>query len=117
MKIVPKPWGEERWWAVTDKYVGKILIVKKGHRLSLQYHRIKHETQYLDEGKIKLTIGTSPDNLTEKIVSAGEAYILPPGTWHRLEALEDAKIFEVSTPELEDVVRVSDDYGREENKK
>ena len=56
MKIVQKPWGEERWWAVTDKYVGKILIVNKGHRLSLQYHRVKHETQYIDEGKLKVTI-------------------------------------------------------------
>ena len=114
MKIVSKPWGEERWWAITPKYVGKILIVKKGHRLSLQYHQVKHETQYIEEGTVKLTIGSSPENLEEKIVGAGDAYVLPPGTWHRIEALEDAKIFEVSTPEVEDVVRLSDDYGRQE---
>lgn len=114
MKIVSKPWGEERWWAITDKYVGKILVVKKGHRLSLQYHRVKHETQYIQEGMVKLTIGTSPENLEEKIVGSGNAYVLPPGTWHRLEAIEDTKIFEVSTPEVEDVVRLSDDYGRQE---
>lgn len=114
MKIVKKPWGEERWWAVTDKYVGKILIVNKGKRLSLQYHRVKHETQYIEQGKIKLTIGTGPDNLEERIVGPGDAYELPPGTWHRLEALEDAKVFEVSTTELDDVVRINDDYGRTE---
>lgn len=113
MKIVKKPWGEEHWLAHTDRYAGKILIVKKGQRLSLQYHRKKHETQYVDEGVVKFTIGQS-DPLEEKILRSGDSVEIPPGTRHRIEALEDAKIFEVSTPELDDVVRVSDDYGRED---
>jgi mannose-6-phosphate isomerase len=113
MKIVKKPWGEERWLANTDRYAGKILIVKKGHRLSLQYHKEKHETQYVDEGVVKFTIGQS-EPLKEKILRAGDSIEIPPFTLHRIEALEDAKIFEVSTPELDDVVRVSDDYGRED---
>lgn len=113
MKIVKKPWGEERWLAHTDCYAGKILIVKKGHRLSLQYHQKKHETLYVDEGVVKFTIGKH-EPLEEKILRAGDIIEIPPGTRHRIEALEDAKIFEVSTPELDDVVRVSDDYGRED---
>ena len=113
MKIVKKPWGEEQWLAHTDKYAGKIIIVKKGQRLSLQYHEVKHETQYLDSGKIKLEIGPDGNNLHTRIVEAGTITEITPGTWHRIEALEDARIFEVSTPELDDVVRVSDDYHRE----
>ncbi len=113
MKIVKKPWGEERWLAHTDCYAGKILIVKKGYRLSLQYHQKKHETLYVDEGVVKFTIGKR-EPLEEKILRAGDIIEIPPGTRHRIEALEDAKIFEVSTPELDDVVRLSDDYGRED---
>ena len=113
MKIVTKPWGEEWWLAHTDKYAGKILIVKKGQRLSLQYHTIKHETQYLADGKIKMEIGPDGDHLEIKILETGAITELPPGTWHRILALEDSKIFEISTPELEDVVRITDDYGRE----
>ncbi len=112
MKIVKKPWGEEWWLAHTRRYAGKILFVKKGKRLSLQYHKVKHETQYLDEGRVKMLIGKG-EELEERILEKGAITEIPPGTRHRIEALEDSKIFEVSTPELDDVVRLSDDYGRE----
>lgn len=114
VRVVPKPWGEERWLAHTDRYAGKLLILKKGHRLSLQYHERKHEVQYIDSGRIKYTLGSTdrPGEYEEHIVEAGSTVILPPGAVHRMEALEDARFFEVSTPELDDVVRIEDDYGR-----
>lgn len=114
IKIVPKPWGEERWLAHTDRYAGKILVIKKGHRLSLQYHKVKHEAQYIDRGRLKYTLGSAdePERLEERIVEAGTVVTLPPGTVHRLEALEDSRIFEFSSPELDDVVRLQDDYKR-----
>ena len=113
-KIVLKPWGEERWLAHTDRYAGKILIVRKGCRLSLQYHEKKHEAQYVDSGRIRYTLGSvrRPGEYEEMIVEAGSTVSLPPGAIHRMEALEDARIFEILTPELEDVVRLDDDYGR-----
>ena len=114
VKIVEKPWGEERWLAHTDRYAGKILILKKGHRLSLQYHEKKHEVQYVDSGRIKYTLGSvdEPGKFEEVIAEPGTTVLLPPGAIHRMEALEDSRFFEVSTPELEDVVRIEDDYGR-----
>jgi mannose-6-phosphate isomerase len=114
VKVVPKPWGEERWLAHTDRYAGKLLILKKGHRLSLQYHERKHETQYVDSGRIKYTLGSTdrPDEYAEFVAEAGTTVMLPPGAIHRMEALEDSRFFEVSTPELTDVVRLDDDYGR-----
>jgi mannose-6-phosphate isomerase len=114
VKVVPKPWGEERWLAHTDRYAGKLLILRKGHRLSLQYHERKHETQYVDSGRIKYTLGSieRPGEYTELIAEAGTTVMLPPGAVHRMEALEDSRFFEVSTPELTDVVRLEDDYGR-----
>jgi mannose-6-phosphate isomerase-like protein (cupin superfamily) len=110
---VPKPWGEELWLAHTDRYAGKVLVLKQGHRLSLQYHERKHEVQYVESGRIKYTLGT-PDEPAQRevIAEAGTVIELPPGTVHRMEALEDSRIFEVSTPELDDVVRLDDDYGR-----
>jgi mannose-6-phosphate isomerase-like protein (cupin superfamily) len=108
----PKPWGREVWFAHTDRYAGKILEVKKGHRLSLQIHRQKMETQFLQKGKIKITIGQNETALEEKILNPGEKIDIPAGTIHRIEALEDSEIFEVSTPELDDVVKLADDYGR-----
>jgi mannose-6-phosphate isomerase-like protein (cupin superfamily) len=108
------PWGEECWIAHTDRYAGKLLVLKAGHRLSLQYHERKHEAQYIESGRIKYTLGASdrPGEHTEVTAGAGSVVILPPGAVHRLEALEDARIFEVSTPDLDDVVRIEDDYGR-----
>jgi len=114
VKVVVKPWGEERWLAYTDRYAGKLLILKKGHRLSLQYHDRKHEVQYVEYGCIRYTLGSAdrPGDYRELVVEAGAVVILPPGAIHRMEALEDSRLFEVSTPDLEDVVRIEDDYGR-----
>lgn len=110
--IKPKPWGREVWFAHTERYAGKILEVTKGHRLSLQFHEHKMETQYVYSGKVKLTYGLTEDALEEKTLSAGEKFDIPPYMIHRIEALEDSQIFEVSSPELDDVVKLSDDYGR-----
>ncbi len=115
IKIIKKPWGEERLFAKTKKYAGKILIVRKGHRLSLQYHNIKDETLYLEEGLLKVTIEKGKDNLVTKAVTSGEIFEIPPKTKHRIEAIENCRIIEVSTPELDDVVRLDDDYGRAKN--
>lgn len=111
IKRVEKPWGFELWWAQTEKYVGKTLHVKAGHRLSLQYHERKDETLHLQRGSILLLIdeGGGP---TEVPMAPGESRRIPPGTIHRIIALEDSDILEVSTPEVEDVVRLDDAYGR-----
>ncbi len=107
-----KPWGKEIWFAYTKKYAGKILCVKKGHRLSLQYHKKKHETQYLYKGKIQLAYGKSMRDLKTKVLKPGDKFDIPPYTIHRVKALENSEIFEVSTPELTDIVRLADDYNR-----
>ncbi len=107
-----KPWGREVWFAHTDYYAGKILEVKKGARLSLQYHEKKTETQYVVSGKVKLTVGPDEKNLQELILNPGDKYDIFPYTIHRIEGLEDSQIFEVSSPELDDVVKLADDYGR-----
>jgi len=106
-KIVSKPWGQEIWYAHTDRYAGKILEVTRGHILSLQKHRIKHETLYLLSGRMRFT---REDDVFEW--EPGTAVEIPPETVHRMEALEDSVILEVSTPELDDVVRLEDRYGR-----
>jgi len=112
-RIVAKPWGEEWWLAHTDRYAGKVLVIRKGRRFSLQYHRVKHETQFVWDGRIKLEIGPDPEHLETRILEPGAVTPIAPGTYHRLEALEDSHVFEISTPELDDVVRLADDYGRE----
>jgi quercetin dioxygenase-like cupin family protein len=113
IQIKLKPWGKEIWFANTDKYAGKILEIMKGHRYSLQYHEKKMETQYIFAGKVRLTYGKDRDSLEEKILEPGDKFHIPPLTLHRIEALEDSKIFEVSTSELDDVIKLHDDYGRE----
>lgn len=107
-----KPWGKEIWFAHTDQYAGKILHINQGHRYSLQYHEKKRETQYVYKGKVKLIWGDHPDQLEELILHPGDKIEVIPPKIHRLEALEDSEIFEVSTPELDDVVKLHDDYGR-----
>lgn len=107
-----KPWGEEIWFAHTDFYAGKILKIKKGHRYSLQYHKEKLETQYVISGQVKMIHGDSEDNLQETILNPGDKFDVTPGMIHRAEGVEDSEIFEVSTPELDDVVKLADDYGR-----
>ncbi len=107
MKVVEKPWGREIWWAVTPSYVGKIIEVRAGHSLSLQYHREKLESMYFRQGRGRLRVGDE-----EKEIVPGLAVTIPPGTLHRIWAGEDLEILEVSTPQVEDVVRVEDAYGR-----
>lgn len=110
---VEKPWGYEIWYALTDSYAGKILHVDKGHRLSLQYHEQKDETSYLLKGKLLLVKGPSVDELTETEIDEGYVWRNEPGQVHTIEAIEDADVLEVSTPHLQDVVRLVDNYGRE----
>jgi mannose-6-phosphate isomerase len=106
-KIVDKPWGREVWYAHNDRYAGKVLEVYEGHVLSLQKHNVKHETMYLQSGRMRFTLN---DDVFEWM--PGETVAIPPGTVHRMEALEDSVILEVSTPELDDLVRLEDRYGR-----
>lgn len=112
VQIKLKPWGREIWFAQNKYYAGKILEVKKGHRYSLQYHEEKEETQYLYKGKIKMIHGKDENSLKETILNPGDKFDVFPYTVHRAEALEDSEIFEVSTPQLNDVVKLQDDYGR-----
>lgn len=109
---VEKPWGYELRWAVTDRYLGKVIHINKGEALSLQYHRLKDEFQYLIRGSVEMELGDSDDQLTKHRMQAGDTLHITPGTRHRLTALEDTDIFEVSTAEIDDVVRLEDRYGR-----
>jgi quercetin dioxygenase-like cupin family protein len=109
---VEKPWGYELHWAVTDRYLGKVIHINKGEALSLQYHRLKDEFQYLIKGSVELELGDSDGQLGKHRMQAGDTLHISPGTRHRLTALEDTDIFEVSTPEIDDVVRLADRYGR-----
>jgi mannose-6-phosphate isomerase len=108
---VEKPWGYELHWAKTDRYVGKILHVNAGHALSLQFHNVKDETIYLNSGKLLFEVERD-GQLTKQEMKPGDAYHVTPKTVHRMTAIEDSDIFEVSTPELDDVVRLDDRYGR-----
>ena len=108
---VDKPWGYELHWAKTDRYVGKVIHVDKGHALSLQYHNLKDETIYLWSGRITFEIEVN-GVLASREMKPGEAVHITPKTVHRMTAIEDSDIFEVSTPELHDVVRLEDRYGR-----
>jgi mannose-6-phosphate isomerase len=110
---VEKPWGHELWWALTDSYAGKILHVARGHRLSLQFHETKDESAYLLSGRLLLSKGSSEDDLETVELEAGATWRNVPGEVHTIEAIDDCEILEVSTPELEDVVRLTDSYGRE----
>ena len=109
---VDKPWGFELRWAITDRYLGKVLHLNKGEALSLQYHRLKDECQYVIKGEIEMELGGPDGVMTTHRMRAGDTIHLAPGTRHRLTALEDTDIFEVSTPEIDDVVRLEDRYGR-----
>lgn len=108
---IPKPWGHELIWARTDRYVGKILHVSRGESLSLQYHEMKDETLLVIRGRAKVTLRRENQE-GEIILEVGQALHIPPGLIHRIEGLEDTDIVEVSTPELQDVVRLEDRYGR-----
>jgi mannose-6-phosphate isomerase-like protein (cupin superfamily) len=138
---VPKPWGHETIWAKTDRYVGKILHIRAGHALSVQYHNRKDETVYLLSGVLKYWVqrearGQRPDatagahrtagtgetpaaarsaipEMTDVNLKVGDSFRVTPGTIHYMEAVTDCDVLEVSTPELDDVVRLKDRYGRE----
>ena len=112
---VEKPWGYELHWAKTDRYVGKLIHVNRGHALSLQYHNQKDETIYLWSGKLLFEIEEN-GTLTKREMMPGEAVHVTPKTVHRMTAIEDSDILEASTPELHDVVRLEDRYGREDKK-
>jgi len=109
---VEKPWGHELWFALTERYAGKLLHVRAGQRLSVQYHQTKDETSYLLSGRLLLHRGVGADSLEESELAAGAVWRNEPGQVHTIEALEDVVVVEVSTPELDDVVRLTDDYGR-----
>jgi mannose-6-phosphate isomerase-like protein (cupin superfamily) len=111
-KKIDKPWGYELHWAITDRYVGKVLHINRGEALSLQYHERKDEYLYLMRGSIDIELGGSDGVLTVHRMEAGDTLHIPPGTRHRLTAVEDTDIVEVSTPEIDDVVRLEDRYGR-----
>jgi mannose-6-phosphate isomerase len=111
---VEKPWGHELIWAKAEGYAGKLLFVRAGQALSLQFHREKDESWYVLEGRAELQLGEAGQAvLKTEIVGPGAAFRFRPGTVHRVRAVEDTTILEVSTPELEDIVRLEDEYGRE----
>ena len=114
VRRVEKPWGHELIWALTEVYCGKVLFVKAGAALSLQFHNEKDESWLGQSGRAKLELGeVGQAVLHEEVVSAGAAFRYTPGTVHRVTAIEDTTILEVSTPQLDDVVRLEDLYGRE----
>src|SRR5829696_5541387 len=111
---VDKPWGYELIWALTDDYCGKVLFVRAGESLSLQFHRRKDESWYVQSGRAELEVGAVGDAMLEsEVLQAGASLRFRPGTVHRVRALEDTTILEVSTPQIEDVVRLEDSYGRQ----
>jgi quercetin dioxygenase-like cupin family protein len=119
VKHVPKPWGHETIWAHTDLYVGKILHIKAGHQLSVQYHELKDETVYLLSGELTYCVGPAgareagADSLSDVRLVQGESFRVTPGTVHYMKAVTDCDVLEASTPHLDDVVRLKDRYGRE----
>ena len=108
---VEKPWGHELVWARTERYVGKILHIEPGHVLSLQYHERKDETIHLLRGEIIFRVQIGGE-LTERRMHEGESFHVTPGTVHQMEAIVASDLLEASTPELDDVVRIKDRYGR-----
>ena len=109
---MPKPWGHETIWAHTDRYVGKILHIRAGQALSVQYHERKDETVHLLSGEMRYWVKQG-EEMTDVALGAGESFRITPGTIHYMEAVTDCDVLEASTPELDDVVRIKDRYGRE----
>ncbi|MFQ5872258.1 MAG: cupin [Dehalococcoidia bacterium] len=112
MKRVPKPWGEELWVVHNEHYALKIITIRAGCRTSLQFHNQKHEANYVDFGKVKTTLQDENGKSDVQIMGPGAVVEIAPGRQHRIEALKDTRLIEVSTSHLDDVVRVEDDYGR-----
>lgn len=114
VRHVPKPWGHETIWAHTDRYVGKILHIAAGQALSVQYHERKDETVYLLQGEMKYWVQLPGETeLQDQRLTTGQSFRITPGTIHYMEAITDCDVLEASTPELDDVVRIKDRYGRE----
>jgi len=109
---VEKPWGHELVYASTDRYVGKVLFIRSGEQLSLQFHRRKDEVIYIHAGRVELEVGEPGRTPDVEVVGPGHAFRFRPGTVHRWRALEDTVVLEVSTPDVDDVVRLEDRYGR-----
>ena len=112
LDIIKKPWGQEELIEINERYVLKKLTMHAGHRCSLQFHKFKCETIYVLSGKLNIYTGENKDKLLVKQYSAGESITLMPGVIHRMEGVENSVYLEASTPELDDVVRISDDYER-----
>src|SRR6202140_3692552 len=111
---VPKPWGHETIWAQSERYTGKILHIDAGHELSVQYHNRKDETVYLLSGEIVYRVQREGDDILDDVqLKVGESFRITPGTIHQMVAVTDCDVLEVSTPEVDDIVRLSDKYGRE----
>ncbi|HEY8818192.1 MAG TPA: cupin domain-containing protein [Candidatus Limnocylindrales bacterium] len=110
---VEKPWGHELIWAHTDRYVGKILVIEAGQRLSLQRHLVKDESIFVTSGRLRLHLEDEAGMVRVEELEAGDHRHVPTGRIHRYEAIERTELMEVSTPELDDVVRIEDDFGRE----
>lgn len=111
VKRIEKPWGYELWWALTDKYVGKVLHINKGESLSYQYHEVKDETIYLYSGEMLMEVEKNRSR-EEAVIREGSAIRIRPYTKHRMTAITDCDVLEASTPEVEDIVRLEDKYGR-----
>lgn len=109
---VEKPWGHELIWAHTERYVGKILHIKAGHALSLQYHQRKDETVHVLTGRMRFQTGAEGEQLRDRVLGPGESFHITPLLRHRMIAETECDILEASTPELDDVVRLDDRYGR-----
>ena len=110
---VDKPWGHELIWVLTDRYCGKVIVIETGQRLSLQYHERKDESVYVISGRLLLHLEDDAGVMTVRELGPGESARVPVGRRHRFEAAERVELIEVSTPELDDVIRVEDDFGRE----
>ena len=110
---VDKPWGHELIWVLTDRYCGKVIVIETGRRLSLQYHERKDESVYVISGRLRLHLEDDAGVMTVRELGPGDSARVPVGRRHRFEAVQRVELIEVSTPELDDVIRVEDDFGRE----
>ena len=113
VRRVEKPWGHELIWAHTDRYAGKVIVIETGRRLSLQLHNHKDESVYVIDGRLRLHLEDGDGAMAARDLGPGDHAHIPAGRRHRFEALERVSLIEVSTPELDDVVRLEDDFGRE----
>jgi mannose-6-phosphate isomerase-like protein (cupin superfamily) len=112
LKRVEKPWGWELWWAFTDRYVGKILHINRGAALSYQFHRKKDETIYVQRGRLEMELAPGGKRRRKRVLGPGDALRIRPGDHHRMTAITTCELLEASSPEVEDVVRLEDRYGR-----